>query len=164
MGYLLTLMAIAEQTKQTAKAAKAAQASAAASERSIELQEIQFGQWVEFGEWKTEAVRQDDGTIILPDGNVLLGIQCYLVNPTKTPLTLLEFNVAVGRESFSQKEHVTLFPCKPWCFPFSVLLTPDRFTQWRDSILKLTIISSVSYEDQLKRKHTPSLRRNFDLQ
>ena len=80
---LLTLKNIERQTKSTEDAAIATQNSAMAMLESVELQEIQYSQWVEIVEWENMSGQPfhtvNDSTIV---------IRFKIKNTTKFPLTL----------------------------------------------------------------------------
>jgi hypothetical protein len=119
--------------------------SIAASEKSIALQEIPYRQWVDFTNWRTDIGRQ------IGAGDILY-IEFDVLNSTKFPLKFLQITLSIGKESIDHKEPVTLNPGIPVARQFSISLTADQRYQWLNGVLKLTIVGTYLYIDQLWRK------------
>lgn len=154
---ILTLLAIAEQTKHTAKAAQATAKSADATKiaaeaslTSVKLQELNFRQWVEIDDWEN-ATRHG-----LPNPkSPTVGIRFKVGNTTERPLTLTEVTTKHSglTETFSPGR---LIPPKEG-FPVDVVLRlsiPDETdAYWKDKYATGVEID-VIYEDILGKKRS----------
>jgi hypothetical protein len=93
---ILGIAVIAWQSWETRKAAEA-------TRKSVELQEVGFGQWVKATDWQAYIRKRDSG-------QTELLISCKIINPTKFPLMITMIESGYRSLLYTSTERVTLIP------------------------------------------------------
>ncbi len=141
-----TLVKIERQTKATEDAAVATQNSATAMFKSVELQEIQFRQWVEIGDWEnmTHYIQptSDKATII---------IRFKVGNTTKFPLTLKVVTTKRLGQSDTFAPNTLVPPEEGYPADFSVAVEGRDLALYRENNYVFGLAIEVTYEDVLRK-------------
>lgn len=166
----LTLVVIADQTAQTRKAAEATEASVEASRRSLEIQEAEFAQWLDIGDWSLEPDRKvqwsRSGTEIQNHpGELEVKIKFPLKNSTIRPLDIHSVRVSleVGYEkvnsTFVVEENMQVPPKEEYSVVLDTVLTELQATNYIAHKLLILASVHVRFSNALGKGDTASFNR-----
>lgn len=158
---LKTLRTIKEQTRETARSAKATEDSVEASRRSLEVQEAEFFQWLDIGNWSIEydpdaAPWGRSGIQILNHpGALKVRLRFPLINNTPRPLfihsvrTLLEIGPDKTARQFVVEEPSQVPPRSEYSVVIDTVLTEAHVTQYIAYTLFIEANVRVSFSNAL---------------
>jgi hypothetical protein len=141
---VLTLLAVAEQAHESAKATKA-------MKRSIEVQEAEFLQWLEIGEWeiKSDAVRDFENP-----REIDVRIKFSVLNNTKQILTIcrVRTNLQMGPAiNYLGSEKKDIPPKGSYSVLIDTKLTAQQVDAFFGNLLFISANIRVEYENALKK-------------
>lgn len=131
--------AVWKQAKESANATKAMR-------ESIELQEVQFRQWVEIGDWENAT-----GYLQPTVKQALIVVRCKVGNTTKFPLTLKAITIGRNGKSDTFNPNILIPPNEghPTDIPVDIEIA-DLQEYWRNGY-KFGVSIDLVYEDVLRR-------------
>jgi hypothetical protein len=155
----LTLLTIVKQTQETARAAKATEDAVTASRESLAIQEAEFFQWVDIGEWKVEKdpeihwVRVDNK--IQYTGPLKVRISFPLLNNTARPLSihsvqiLLETGPEKTAQTFSVGENMQVPPKGEYSVVIDTVFTESHVLHYIEFTLFILARVQVRFSNAL---------------
>lgn len=161
---LLTLGGIVWQARATAD-------SVEALKRSIEVQEAEFVQWIDIGEWKIEYDRgvyqlSRSGTQIFNHpGEMEVRLSFPLFNNTVRPLFIKSVRtlLAIGTEkvfkTFSTEESITVPPKDEYRVVIYITLDKEQVTGYIAYTLPIEVVVEVNFSNALHKPDYAGFRR-----
>lgn len=163
---ILTLMAITEQASEAGKATKAMR-------KSIEVQEAEFLQWVDIGDWEVEEQPASNqrgwgrsGTNIQGHpGAMKFRISFPLHNNTPRPLYIhsVRTELVIGSEKikreFLTKESLLVPPKSAYTTVIDTELTYDNVTEWLTYSVPILAAVDVSFSNAIGKKEMTRFER-----
>lgn len=154
---ILTLLAIAEQTKETAKAAKASAKAAEAAERSITLQEAMNQQWVDVDDWRIEG--RDHYEKSIPD---TLTIAFSIENTTSAPFAVERITATVSGEVWtSESANVMSHTDGARDVRIPVRFLPGWAEDYRRDRLPLVLDGAITFVDCVGNRRVQPIGHRF---
>ena len=160
----LTLLVIAWQSIETRDAANA-------SRDSLKIQEAEFVQWVDIGEWKIEYDRgvyrlSRSGTQIFNHpGEMMVRLSFPLFNNTARPLFIKSVRtlLAIGTEkvfkTFSTDESITVPPKDEYRVVIDTTLDKEQVTGYIAYMLPIEAVVQVNFSNALHKPDYAGFRR-----
>ena len=168
---LLTLGAIIWQAWETRKAAAATEDAVKASRDSLRVQEAEFVQWLDIGEWAVGYDRSAyqlgrSGTQIFNHpGEMKVRLSFPLFNNTTRPLfvksvrTLLTFGPEKAVKTFMTEESTPVPPKDEYRVVIDTILNKDQVTQYIAHTLFIEVIVQVKFSNALHKPDDASFQR-----
>ncbi|HEY2470482.1 MAG TPA: hypothetical protein VGI45_21985 [Terracidiphilus sp.] len=170
---VLTLLAIAEQTSATHKAAEATEDAVVASRDSLKVQEAEFVQWLDIGEWgihydrSVYRLERTGHEVSNHPGEMKVRLSFPLVNNTTRPLfiksvrTLLTIGPEKTIKVFVTDESIPVPPKDEYKVLINMVLSPDHVTHFAVFQLFIESAVQVKFSNALKKSDEASFRRLF---
>lgn len=135
------------QSYETRRAAKATQVAAQATQKSVELQQATFRQWLVFKDWTTV---YDDVSRNRP----AIEIRFQIINPTNLPLTLCNTKMRAKRQESWRIHLIELAPNIPCAvsFPGIQLDEHENNAYLAGENIAVVIFGIALYEDCFRQR------------
>lgn len=167
----LTMLVIADQTRHTARAAKATEDAVSATKRSIEVQEAEFVQWIDIGDWSIEYDRSEyqlaraGHQIANHPGEMKVRLSFPLFNNTTRPLfiksvrTLLTIGAEKVFKNFTTEESLPVPPKDEYKVIIDTILNEAQVTGYIAYTLLIEATVEVNFSNALQKPAFAAFQR-----